>query len=95
LNQEEVLAVLPGSKEEAKSIKEIAQAMGIEITTHMDWVRTRAAVVRALGALVRWGWVACDERRGKRATKFGTISTGRRSWRSRSGGRSFYLGLRT
>jgi hypothetical protein len=31
LNHEEVLAVLPDSKEEAKSIKEIAQAMGLEI----------------------------------------------------------------
>jgi hypothetical protein len=28
MNHEEVLAVLPDSKEEAKSIKEIAQAMG-------------------------------------------------------------------
>jgi hypothetical protein len=62
LKQEEVLAVLPDSKEEAVSIREIAQAMGIEIATHMDWVRTRAAMVRALGALIRWGWVACDER---------------------------------
>jgi hypothetical protein len=25
-------------------------------------VRTRVAVVRDLGASVRWGWVACDER---------------------------------
>jgi predicted transcriptional regulator len=69
LNQEDVLAVLPDSKEEAKSIKEIAQAMGIEITTHMDWVRTRAAVVRALGALVKWGWVACDERQREEGYK--------------------------
>ncbi|MGD0954989.1 MAG: hypothetical protein ABR985_21830 [Methanotrichaceae archaeon] len=30
MNHEEVLAVLPDSKEEAKSIKEIAQAMGEE-----------------------------------------------------------------
>jgi hypothetical protein len=29
MNHEEVLAVLPDSKEEAKSIKEIAQAMGL------------------------------------------------------------------
>jgi DNA-binding IclR family transcriptional regulator len=69
LNQEKVLAVLPDSKEEAKSIKEIAQAMGIEITTHMDWVRSRAAVVRALDALVRWGWVACDERQREEGYK--------------------------
>ena len=64
MNQEEVLAVLPDSKEKAVSIREIAQ-----ITTYMDWVRTRAAVVRALGALVRWGWVACDERQREEGYK--------------------------
>jgi hypothetical protein len=69
LNQEKVLAVLPDSKEEAVSVREIAQAMGIEITSYMDWVRTRAAVVRALGALVRWGWVACDERQREEGYK--------------------------
>jgi hypothetical protein len=36
----------------------------------MDWGRTRAAVVRALGALVWWGWVACDERQRDDGHKF-------------------------
>ncbi len=70
MNQEKVLAVLPDSKEEAVSVREIAQAMGIEITSYMDWVRTRAAVVGALGALIRWGWVACDERQREEGHKF-------------------------
>ena len=39
MNHEEVLAVLPYSREEAKSIKEIAKAMGLEITSYVDWVR--------------------------------------------------------
>ncbi|MGD0954753.1 MAG: hypothetical protein ABR985_20610 [Methanotrichaceae archaeon] len=62
MNHEEVLAVLPDSKDEAKSIKEIAQAMGLEISSYVDWVRAERRLVRALGALIRWGWVACDER---------------------------------
>jgi sugar diacid utilization regulator len=33
MNHEEVLAVLPDCKEEAKSIKEIAQAMGLDISS--------------------------------------------------------------
>ena len=70
MKQEEVLAVLPNSKEDAVSIREIAQAMGIEIATHMDWVRTRVAMVRTLGALIRWGWVACDERQREEGHKF-------------------------
>ena len=37
MNHEEVLAVLPDSKEDAKSIKEISQAMGLEISSYVDW----------------------------------------------------------
>ena len=43
--------------------------MGIDITTHMDWVRTMAEVVRPLGALIRLGWVACDERQKEEGYK--------------------------
>ena len=53
MNHEEVLAVLPDSKEEAKSIKEIAQAMGLKISSYVDWVRAERRLVRALGALIR------------------------------------------
>jgi hypothetical protein len=38
MNHKEVLAVLPNSREEAKSIKEIAQAMGLEVSSYVDWV---------------------------------------------------------
>ena len=37
MNHDDVLAVLSDSKEEAKSIKEIAQAMGLEISSYVDW----------------------------------------------------------
>jgi hypothetical protein len=70
MNHEEVLAVLPDSKEEAKSIKEIAMAMGLEISSYVDWVRAERRLVRALGALIRWGWVACDERQKEDGHKF-------------------------
>jgi len=49
----------------------------------MDWVRTRAAVVRALGALVRWGWMAFDERQREEGYKIWYNAIGRRSWRDR------------
>jgi hypothetical protein len=48
-NQEEVHAVLPGSNEEAKSIKGIAQAMGLKISSYIDWVRAEAAIGPGLG----------------------------------------------
>ena len=69
MNHEEVLAVLPDSKEEAKSIKEIAKAMGLEIS-YVDWVKAERRLVRALGALIRWGWVACDNRQKEGGHKF-------------------------
>jgi hypothetical protein len=55
MNHVEVLAVLPDSKEEAVSIREIAQAMGLELSSYVDWVRAERRLVRALGALVKWG----------------------------------------
>jgi hypothetical protein len=70
MNHEEVLAVLSDSKEGSKSIKEIAQAMGLEISTYVDWVRAERRLVRALGALIKWGWVACDERQKEEGHKF-------------------------
>jgi hypothetical protein len=72
MNHDDVLAVLPDSRGEAKSIKEIAQAMGLEISSYVDWVRAERRLVRALGALIKWGWVACDERQKKKVTSFGT-----------------------
>jgi hypothetical protein len=71
MNHEEVLAVLPDSKEEVKSIKEIAQAMGLEISSsYVDWVRAERRLVRALGALIKWGWVDFDERQKEEGRKF-------------------------
>jgi hypothetical protein len=49
INHEAVLAVLPDSREEAKSTKEIADAMELEISSYVDWVRTELRSVRALG----------------------------------------------
>jgi hypothetical protein len=70
MNHEEVLAVLPDSKEEGKSIKEIAQAMELEISSYVDWVRAERRLVRDLGALIKWGWVDCDERQNEEGHKF-------------------------
>ncbi|MGD0952597.1 MAG: hypothetical protein ABR985_09420 [Methanotrichaceae archaeon] len=54
MNHDDVLAVLPDSKEEAKSIKEIAKEMGLETSSYVDWVRAERRLVRALSALIKW-----------------------------------------
>jgi len=80
MNHEAVLAVLSNSKEEAKSIKEIALAMDLEITSHIDWIRVEQRLARSLNALIRWGWVACDRRQQKPSLGSGIMPIGRLSW---------------
>ncbi len=64
------MAVLPDNKEEAKSLKEIAQAMGLEISTHTDWIRAERSLARVLRTLIKWGWVARDQRQSNEGQKF-------------------------
>jgi hypothetical protein len=47
-----------------------AQTRGLEITSYVDWVRAERRLVRALGALIKWGWVACDNRQKEEGHKF-------------------------
>lgn len=39
MNHDAILEALSASEEEAKSLKEIAQAMGLDISSYIDWVR--------------------------------------------------------
>jgi hypothetical protein len=70
INHEDVLAVLPDSREEAVSTKEIAQAMGLEISSYVNWVRAERRLIRALRALIKWGWVAYDKRQNEDGHRF-------------------------
>jgi hypothetical protein len=42
----------------------------LEISSYVDWVRAERRLVRALGALIKWDWVACDERQKEEGHKF-------------------------
>ena len=70
MSHEAVLAVLPGSKEEAKSLKEVAQAVGLEVSTYTDWIRAERSLARVLRILVKWGWVARDRMQRDNGHKF-------------------------
>ncbi len=70
MNYEMVLAVLPDSKDDAKSMREIAQAMDLAIFTHTDWLRTQRTLARVLRILIKWGWAACDHRQRNEGCKF-------------------------
>jgi len=57
MNHEAILAVLPDSKDDAKSLKEIAQALGLEVSSYVDWIRIERRLSSSLRALTRWGCV--------------------------------------
>ena len=60
MTHETVLAALPNSEAEAKSLKDIAQVIGLEISSRMDWIRAERSLARVLRILIKWGWVYRD-----------------------------------
>jgi len=70
MNHDIILAVLPDSKNDAKSLKEIANEMGLEISRYVDWIRAERRLSRSLRALTKWGWVALERRQREEGHKF-------------------------
>ncbi len=70
MNSETVLAALPNSEEEAKSMREIAQTIGLDIASYTDWIKAERRLARSLRALIKWGWVACDRRQRVEGHRF-------------------------
>jgi hypothetical protein len=70
MNHEDILAALPESEEEAKGLKEIAQKMGLDISSYMGWVRAERRRSSALRTLKKWGWVEYDRRQMACGHKF-------------------------
>jgi len=70
MNHEAILAVLPDSKDDALSLKEIARALGLEMNSYVDWIRAERRLSNSLRALARWGWVASDRRQKEDGHKF-------------------------
>ena len=70
MNHEAILAVLPESKDEAKSLKEIAQDMELEMASYVDWIRIERRLSSSLRALARWGYVDQERRQKEEGHKF-------------------------
>ena len=70
MNQEAILAMLPHSKDDAKSLKEIANEMGLDITAYVDWIRVERRLSSSLRALARWGFVALERRQREEGQRF-------------------------
>jgi hypothetical protein len=70
MSHEVVLAALPNNKDAAKSLKDIAQSIGLEISTHTDWIRAERSLARVLRILIKWGWVTRDRKQRVDGCKF-------------------------
>jgi predicted transcriptional regulator len=70
MNQEDILAVLPESRDEAKSLKEIASDMELEMAFYADWIRVERRLSSSLRALARWGFVDLERRQREEGHKF-------------------------
>lgn len=64
------MAVLPDLREEARSMKEIAQAIGLVVCTYIDWINAERNLSRVLRKLIKWGLVACDRRQNTDGHRF-------------------------
>lgn len=53
MNHDTILAVLPDNKDDAKSLKEIANEMDLDITSYVDWVRVERRLSSSLRSLTR------------------------------------------
>lgn len=62
MTHETVLATLLNSEAEAKSLKDIAQLIGLAIYTYTDWIRAERSLARVLRILIKLGWASRDRR---------------------------------
>jgi hypothetical protein len=60
MNSEAVLAVLPDRKEDALSMKGIALALGLDISSYTAMGRTKRQLSKTLRTLMKQGYVACE-----------------------------------
>ena len=85
LNQEDILAVLHESRDDAKSLKEIALAMELEMASYADWIRVERRLSSSLRALARWASWTWSAGRGRKGTGSGITPIGRLSrWAGRA-----------
>ena len=88
MNQEDILAVLPESRDEAKSLKEIAQDTELEMASYADWIRVERRLSSSLRALARWGFVALERRQREEGHRFWYNAY----WKTKPAGRSGGVG---
>jgi len=70
MNQEEIMAVLSHSEECAKSLREIAQEIGLDTSSHAGWIKAERGLSSILRKLKKWGLVACVRKQNENGHRF-------------------------
>jgi hypothetical protein len=70
MNQEEIMAVLSRSEAEAKSLREIAHAIGLETSSYASWIKAERGLSGILRKLIKWGFVAYVSRQNVNGHRF-------------------------
>jgi predicted transcriptional regulator len=70
MSHEAVLAALPNSEDEARSLKDIAETIGLATSTYTDWIRAERSLARVLRILIKWGWVYRARRQSENGHRF-------------------------
>lgn len=70
MNQEEIMAVLSHSEEEAKSLREIALAMRLDTSSYASWIKAERGLSGILRKLIKWGFVVCVRRQNTNGHRF-------------------------
>jgi hypothetical protein len=70
MNQEEIMAVLSPCEAEAKSLREIAQEMGLETSSYAGWIKAERGLSSILRKMIKWGFVVCVRRQNVNGHRF-------------------------
>jgi len=70
MSHEVILAALPNDRDEARSLKDIAEAIGLATSSYTDWIRAERRLTRSLRSLIKWGWVYHARRQRENGHKF-------------------------
>lgn len=70
MNQEEIMAVLSHSEADAKSLREIAQEIGLDTSSYAGWIKAERGLSSILRKLIRWGFVVYIRRQNVNGHRF-------------------------
>jgi predicted transcriptional regulator len=70
MNQEDIMAVLSNSEVDAKSLREIAQEIGLDTSSHAGWIKAERGLSGILRKLIKWGFVAYVRKKNENGHRY-------------------------